>query len=81
MINSDVTEGTRLSNEAGTIPLKKKMGFAAMDPERRRALASKGGKKVSLNKAHMAKIGSKGGVEVQKRNKLKKINESSNIHP
>src|SRR5215213_8655227 len=38
-----------------------KRGFAAMDPEKRREIARKGGAAVSQNKEHMAEIGRKGG--------------------
>jgi general stress protein YciG len=36
-------------------------GFASMDAEKQRAIASKGGAKVSMNREHMARIGSIGG--------------------
>jgi uncharacterized protein len=38
-----------------------KRGFAAMDPQKARAIQSKGGKAVSRDRAHMAQIGRKGG--------------------
>jgi uncharacterized protein len=41
-------------------------GFAAMDPEKRRKIASLGGKAVSGDREHMATIGSKGGTEISK---------------
>lgn len=39
----------------------RKRGFAAMDPEKRREIARKGGEAVSQNRTHMAEIGRKGG--------------------
>ena len=36
-------------------------GFASMDAEDRRKIASKGGRAVSRNRQHMAEIGKKGG--------------------
>ncbi len=36
-------------------------GFASMTEEQKRVIASKGGKAVSSNKAHMSAIGQKGG--------------------
>ena len=38
-----------------------KRGFAAMDDQKQREIASKGGKAVSRNREHMAEIGRKGG--------------------
>ena len=38
-----------------------KRGFASMDPEKQRQIASKGGREVSTNRNHMVKIGRKGG--------------------
>jgi general stress protein YciG len=55
----------------GLIHNSKKMaiadrGFASMDPKKQKAIASKGGKTVSQNKAHMAAIGRKGGISTSK---------------
>jgi general stress protein YciG len=36
-------------------------GFAAMDPEKRRRIAEKGGETVSKDREHMSAIGRKGG--------------------
>ena len=36
-------------------------GFAAMDSEKQREIARKGGEAVSRNREHMAEIGRKGG--------------------
>ena len=36
-------------------------GFASMDPEQQRQIASKGGQAVSGNREHMSEIGKKGG--------------------
>lgn len=36
-------------------------GFASMDPELQRRIASKGGEAVSRDRKHMAEIGRKGG--------------------
>ena len=36
-------------------------GFASMDPEKQKIIASKGGKTVSQDKSHMAEIGRRGG--------------------
>jgi general stress protein YciG len=53
---------------------KSKKGFAAMDPEKRRAIASKGGRHAQRSgKAHRwdeaeaVEAGRKGGMEAQKR--------------
>lgn len=45
-------------------------GFASMNTEARRKIASLGGKAVSSNKEHMALIGQKGG-EISGRNRRK----------
>lgn len=45
---------------------KIRKGFAAMDPEKQRMIASKGGKAISKDREHMALIGSKGGLEISK---------------
>ncbi len=37
-------------------------GFAAMDENKQREIARKGGETVSKNRAHMAQIGRKGGM-------------------
>ena len=37
-------------------------GFAAMDENKQREIAKKGGETVSKNRAHMAQIGRKGGM-------------------
>lgn len=39
----------------------KNRGFASMDKEQQRAIAKKGGQKVSLDREHMARIGRMGG--------------------
>jgi uncharacterized protein len=49
-----------------TLTKKSLRGFAAMDPEKRRRIASEGGKAVSSDRDYMAMIGSKGGTEVSK---------------
>jgi uncharacterized protein len=41
-------------------------GFAAMDPDKQREIAKKGGEEVSKNRTHMSEIGRKGGEEVSK---------------
>lgn len=43
-----------------------KRGFGSMNPERKREIASKGGKAVSRNRDHMANIGKKGGDKVSR---------------
>jgi len=40
----------------------KKKGFASMTPEKRKEIASMGGKKVASNKEHMRTIGKIGGI-------------------
>lgn len=40
---------------------KKRRGFACLSPEKRKEIATKGGKAVSANKEYMASIGKKGG--------------------
>jgi general stress protein YciG len=44
-----------------TNPNTANRGFASMDAELQKSIASKGGKKVSMNREHMAAIGRKGG--------------------
>lgn len=44
---------------------KSKRGFAAMDPEKQRAIAAKGGKAHSAE--HMSRIGAKGGRASRKK--------------
>ncbi|WP_276133062.1 KGG domain-containing protein [Polluticoccus soli] len=39
-----------------------KRGFASMDLEKRREIASKGGRAVSSNNEHMVEIGRRGGA-------------------
>lgn len=45
-------------------------GFASMDPEQQRRIASKGGEAVSRNREHMAEIGRKGGENSHGRRKM-----------
>lgn len=45
-------------------------GFASMDPEQQRRIASKGGEAVSKNREHMAQIGRKGGENSHGRRKM-----------
>jgi len=58
-LNSNQT-GSRTSNR----------GFASMDPNMQRKIASKGGEAVSQNREHMREIGRKGGANshVNRRN-------------
>lgn len=49
-----------------TTKKKSLRGFAAMDPEKQRRIASLGGKAISNDRKHMATIGSKGGTEISK---------------
>jgi uncharacterized protein len=49
-----------------TTKKKSLRGFAALDPEERRRIASLGGKAVSSDRKHMATIGAKGGTELSK---------------
>lgn len=52
----------------------KKKGFASMTIEKRREIASLGGKKVAANKEHMRKIGKIGGINSGKaRAKTQKV--------
>jgi uncharacterized protein len=51
-------------------------GFASMDAEQQKSIASKGGKAVSRNREHMAQIGRKGGEA--SRTARKKRKEQSN---
>lgn len=60
---------------------KSRRGFAAMDPEKRRAIASKGGKSVpdekrsfSRDSALAAKAGHKGGTSVPKAKRAFAVN-------
>lgn len=53
------------SNEdRGENRTRSERGFAAMDGEKQREIARKGGEAVSNNRAHMAEIGRKGGAAV-----------------
>lgn len=52
-------------------------GFASMSPEQQRAIARKGGKAVSQNRAHMAAIGRKGGEATHARHSRAKTQEHS----
>lgn len=52
------------------VQLKQKKGFACMTLEARKAIARLGGRSVSKNRVHMAKIGGLGGTTTQKRYKL-----------
>jgi hypothetical protein len=45
---------------------KEERGFAAMDRDKQREIARKGGKAVSKNREHMAAIGRKGGITVSR---------------
>ncbi len=45
---------------------KSERGFAAMDSEKQREIASKGGAAVSRNRDHMSAIGRKGGEKVSR---------------
>lgn len=62
-----VTRGSRGggqdSEQANEVKGKKtsNRGFASMDPEQQRQIASKGGQAVSGNREHMSEIGKKGG--------------------
>jgi len=44
------------------IKIKSNSGFASMDQQRQKAIASKGGRAISQNRQHMAEIGRKGGL-------------------
>jgi uncharacterized protein len=50
-------------------------GFASMDKDVQKSIASKGGKAVSRNREHMAEIGRKGGEASGERRKKKAANE------
>jgi len=52
-----VGEGENMANSTN----KSTRGFAAMDEQKQREIASKGGRAVSQDRAHMAEIGRKGG--------------------
>lgn len=45
---------------------KRRMGFAAMDPERARAIQARGGAAVAADPAHMSAIGRLGGLRTQR---------------
>lgn len=45
---------------------KQERGFAAMNPDKQRQIARKGGEAVARNRQHMADIGRKGGEAVSK---------------
>lgn len=58
-------------------------GFASMNKEKHIEIASKGGKKISANREHMAEIGRKGG-EVSgflRRRKQQNLNENNQSNP
>lgn len=59
-----IREQKSQNNDADNNPRPKgtaSRGFASMNREQQRAIASKGGKAVSGNREHMAAIGRKGG--------------------
>jgi len=45
---------------------KQERGFAAMNPEKQKQIARKGGEAVARNRQHMAEIGRRGGESVSK---------------
>jgi general stress protein YciG len=45
---------------------KQERGFAAMNPDKQRQIARKGGEAVARNRQHMADIGRKGGEAVSR---------------
>jgi general stress protein YciG len=56
---------TNVNKQSGII----NRGFAAMDENKRKQIASKGGEAVSQNREHMAEIGRKGGEAVSRNKK------------
>ena len=52
------------AEDAGSVAGGNARGFAAMDNEKQRQIASKGGAAVSRNREYMAAIGKKGGERV-----------------
>lgn len=56
-------------------------GFAGMDPDRQRMIASRGGETVSQNREHMAMIGRRGGETVsQDREHMAEIGREGGHH-
>lgn len=53
-----------MANNQGNQGGDSERGFAAMDEEKQREIASKGGEAVSRDREHMAEIGRKGGEAV-----------------
>jgi general stress protein YciG len=45
---------------------KQERGFAAMNPEKQKQIARKGGEAVARNRQHMAEIGRRGGESVSR---------------
>lgn len=54
---ADNNQGTKSNNQSRT----SNRGFASMDRQKQREIASKGGHAVSGNREHMAEIGRRGG--------------------
>ena len=54
--------------------MAKRRGFAAMDEEKQREIARKGGETVSRNREHMAEI-ARLGVEARRKKKLQEKQE------
>lgn len=53
-------------------------GFGSMNKEKHKTVASKGGKKISANREHMAAIGKMGGETSAARRRKQKGDENSN---
>lgn len=54
---ADINQSNKGNNPSKT----SNRGFASMDPQKQREIASKGGQAVSGNREHMAEIGRRGG--------------------
>lgn len=56
-----------------------KRGFGSLSTEQVKIVASRGGKKVSANREHMAEIGRKGGLSIKKKKHTNQTPQSNEI--
>lgn len=52
---------TQTENQQGKSSNTSNRGFASMDPDKQKEIASEGGESVSQDREHMAEIGAEGG--------------------
>jgi|GEM_PF-2322227 len=66
MMRSEVNQQTNTNEQLFSKEKKSRRGFAAMNPEQIRKIASMGGQAISKNREHMEVIGKKGGDKVSR---------------